>query len=165
MAEQRIRSPFPGMDPYLEDPARWPNFHATFIPSLRDALADAVAPKYIVGIEERVYVAFEGETEVPKDWIRPGVSVSSGPPPMRASAPAGTVVVVDDEEAPFIVPDFSCEEHRQRFLVIKVRETHEVVTVIELLSPANKRVGSRGRDEYLSKREDVLRSRASLVEL
>ncbi|MBW3540169.1 MAG: DUF4058 family protein [Planctomycetes bacterium] len=26
-----MSSPFPGMDPYLEDPAFWPDFHSTFI--------------------------------------------------------------------------------------------------------------------------------------
>ena len=41
----------------------------------------------------------------------------------------------------------------------------EVVTVIEVLSPGNKRPGSDGRREYLNKRETVLRSPAHLLEL
>jgi hypothetical protein len=41
----------------------------------------------------------------------------------------------------------------------------EVVTVIEVLSPANKRPGSDGRRQYLEKREEVLLSPASLIEL
>ena len=35
-----MRSPFPGMDPYLEDQGRWPDFHASTITYCRDALSD-----------------------------------------------------------------------------------------------------------------------------
>ena len=41
----------------------------------------------------------------------------------------------------------------------------EVVTVIEVLSPGNKRPGSDGRREYLTKRETVLLSATHLLEL
>jgi hypothetical protein len=39
------------------------------------------------------------------------------------------------------------------------------VTVIELLSPANKRAGADGRREYLRKREQILQSTVHLVEI
>ena len=42
--------------------------------------------------------------------------------------------------------------------------TQEVVTIVEVLSPANKRAG-RGRDAYLQKRERVLGSSTHLVEI
>jgi hypothetical protein len=51
------------------------------------------------------------------------------------------------------------------YLLIRLRETMEVVTVLETLSPANKRADGDGRREYLDKREEVLQSRAHLVEL
>jgi hypothetical protein len=54
-------------------------------------------------------------------------------------------------------------EQRQAYLTLLYRETREVVTVIELLSPTNK--GPDGRGQYLEKREKVLRSPAHLVEL
>jgi len=57
------------------------------------------------------------------------------------------------------------EERREAFLTLRERETMEVVTVIELLSPANKRHGGDGRREYLSKRESILGSTTHLVEL
>ena len=41
----------------------------------------------------------------------------------------------------------------------------EVVTIIEVLSPANKRANSDGRREYLAKRAMILRSSAHLVEI
>jgi hypothetical protein len=41
----------------------------------------------------------------------------------------------------------------------------ELVTVIELLSPANKRAGADGRREYLRKRDQILQSAVHLVEV
>jgi hypothetical protein len=49
--------------------------------------------------------------------------------------------------------------------VVRLRETREVVTVLETLSPRNKRHGSDGRREYLEKRREVLQSQTHLVEL
>ncbi|MGH2544095.1 MAG: DUF4058 family protein [Ardenticatenaceae bacterium] len=49
-------SPFPGMDPYLEEPARWGGFHSRLINSISDQLADLVSPRFFVDIEERVYI-------------------------------------------------------------------------------------------------------------
>lgn len=60
--------------------------------------------------------------------------------------------------------DFT-EEQRETYLVIRERETQQVVTVIETLSPANKRPGSDGRREYLEKRQEILDSPTHLVEL
>lgn len=56
-------------------------------------------------------------------------------------------------------------ERRESFLVIRERQTMEIVTIIETLSPANKRSSSDGRQQYLAKREEILQSRTNLVEL
>ena len=52
----RTRSPFPGMDPWLEHPAWWPNVHQSLITYSRDALQHVVGDRYFVSIGERVYV-------------------------------------------------------------------------------------------------------------
>ena len=54
---------------------------------------------------------------------------------------------------------------REIFLTLRDRASNEVVTVIEVLSPSNKRPGSDGRKEYLEKRNQVLMSTAHLIEL
>lgn len=59
----------------------------------------------------------------------------------------------------------SGEEHRETYLVIRHVETQQVVTVIETLSPANKRRGMDGHREYLNKRNQTLKSQCSLVEI
>jgi len=73
------------------------------------------------------------------------------------------VYIEHDTEAPprAIRP----EEAREAYLTIRRRETAEVVTVIEVLSPGNKRPAADGRKEYLAKREAVLRSYTHLIEL
>lgn len=47
-------SPFPGMDPYLEDPSRRADFHPTFIVALRRRLSRLVSPNFRVDIQEYV---------------------------------------------------------------------------------------------------------------
>ena len=62
-------SRFPGMDPYIEAPDRWPDFHGRFIAAIVGTLQPLLRPKYVATGEERVYVA---ETE---RLIRPDVAV------------------------------------------------------------------------------------------
>jgi hypothetical protein len=50
------------------------------------------------------------------------------------------------------------------FLEVRDRQGRELVTVIELLSPSNKRSGD-DREQYLAKRRELLRSPAHLVEI
>ena len=49
-------SPFPGMDPYLEHPGRWPDVHHRLISIASDLLTAQLRPKYCVRVEERVYL-------------------------------------------------------------------------------------------------------------
>jgi hypothetical protein len=50
------------------------------------------------------------------------------------------------------------------FLEIRDRRSRELVTIVEVLSPSNTRPGST-RDQYLAKRQELLDSRANLVEI
>lgn len=54
---------------------------------------------------------------------------------------------------------------REIFLELRLRDSGDLGTVIEVLSPSNKRLGSDGRKEYLNKRLAVLASTAHLVEI
>lgn len=54
---------------------------------------------------------------------------------------------------------------REAFLEILDRRSREVVTVVELLSPSNKRKSGTDRAQYLAKRRAVLASRSHLVEI
>src|SRR5438128_1219366 len=49
-------SPFPGMDPDLEDPAFWLDFHSRFVNCWCESLADVLPDVYEARIGERVYL-------------------------------------------------------------------------------------------------------------
>src|SRR5438552_303967 len=51
-----MSSPFPGMNPYLEQERVWHDFHERFIPAAAEALTLQVDPNYIVKIDEHVYI-------------------------------------------------------------------------------------------------------------
>lgn len=51
-----MRTPFPGMDPYLENPESWQGFHNSLIAALALDLAPSLRPRYYVATEERTYL-------------------------------------------------------------------------------------------------------------
>ena len=55
-----MAGPFPGMDPFIED-QQWGDFHTSLIVEIRSALAPRVAPRYVVEVEERVYLEHTSE--------------------------------------------------------------------------------------------------------
>lgn len=154
-------SPFPGMDPFIESQA-WETFHHEFIAVLLESLTPRVRPRYVVRVDERVYVEHEPGERL--HFIRPDVTVlehEGREAPFEGAAGAATAVAAIPVVLTLPIP----ERRREAFLTIRERKTMEVVTIIEVLSPGNKRPGSDGRREYLSKREAVLQSLTHLVEL
>ncbi len=49
-----MASPFPGMDPFLEDPAFWCDFYPAFIGCWREAIADRLPSNYEARLDESV---------------------------------------------------------------------------------------------------------------
>ena len=72
-----MTSPFPGMDPYLEDPAFWPDFHSTFLTFLREAIEDELPGGYDAQIGESVNL-IQMSPEVIK-LIYPDIAVTKQP--------------------------------------------------------------------------------------
>jgi uncharacterized protein DUF4058 len=157
-----VPSPFPGMDPFIEG-QEWEDFHTRFITALADSLLPGVRPRYVVRVERRVYL--EHVPEGPAGFINPDVMVLERPeapsPPAEGAGGTATLVAV----TPVVLSVPMPERRREAYLTVRERESMEVITVIEVLSPSNKRSGSDGRQEYLSKREAVLLSGTHLVEL
>ncbi len=147
---------FPGMDPFVESD-EWEGFHHWFTACVAETLTPLVRPYYVVRPERRVYL--EHHVDPGPRRIRPDVAIMhSGELPTEGShgRSVGAAVVLT-------VP--LPEERREAFLTIRALDTLEIVTVIEFLSPTNKRKGSDGQREYLAKREAILRSGTHLVEL
>jgi hypothetical protein len=84
-------SPLPGMNPYLESPELWSEFHSRMIVAIADALDTTLSQDYRVAFEKRVYL-------------------SQG------------------------------EEIQERYLKIYAVASHQVVTLVEILSPNNQRL-------------------------
>ena len=152
-------SPFPGMNPYLEQPDVWHDFHESFMPHVRDELAAQVDPRYIVKIDEHVFIhELSGEQR----WLLGRADVSVGRGSAHADVGTAPATAVCEAPAEGYVPAIDSE--RLALVEIRDRRDRQLVTVIELLSPANKRPGG-DRDQYLTKRHEVLRSTAHLVEI
>jgi hypothetical protein len=151
---------FPGMDPYLEHPSLWPGFHNWFIIAMAEAMQQQLRPRYLAAVEARVYIEGGDRDMVPDALIRRPSPRPEGPPPRQQGA-----VAVAEEDEPVIVRAAPGVEVNESYLTILDRFSGlKVVTVIELLSPSNKRRGP-GRTLYKQKQRDVLRSDAHLVEL
>ncbi|MBI3929508.1 MAG: DUF4058 family protein [Armatimonadetes bacterium] len=148
-------SPFPGMDPWLEHPDLWPDVHNSVIAAIRDILNPLLRPRYVARLEERTYLVepeglvFVGRADVTVSSLQPDR------PPAGLSPVSSTALVV---EVP--VPD----RIRETWLEIRATSSGEAVTVLELLSPTNKRPGE-GRRRYEEKRLAVLGTRTNLVEI
>jgi hypothetical protein len=67
-------------------------------------------------------------------------------------------------EAPAQVLTPEQDVEREAFLAVRDRLSRELVTVVELISPANKNPGEN-REKYLAKRAALLHSPAHLVEI
>lgn len=155
-------SPFPGMDPYLEDPGLWPGFHHRFISIASDLIAERVRPKYYVDIEERVYISDQNdEGRAPRI---PDVVVAARPgwegKPYWPNAEAGVEIA-----EPVVATTLPENETREAHLVVTDRESQAVVTVIEVLSPSNKAPGSNGQTSFEQKRQEVMFSLSHWVEI
>jgi len=150
-------SPFPGMNPYLEHPDVWSDFHHSFIPRLREMLVEQVGEKYVVKIEEHLFV-HEFEEGEWRPVGRGDVTVASGGQPFE-TASAGTLTAPVYGTIPVAI-----DIERHGYLEIRDRTHRQLVTVIELLSPSNKKPGV-DREQYLAKRDQLLFSESHLIEI
>ncbi len=150
-------SPFPGMDPYLEAPTRWTDLHHRLISGIADTLQAQIRPQYYARIGERVYVITPPHALYPDVMLVEHKLREPTATYTRSRAPVGA------DDAPLIIT-LPPAEQREAFVEIVHAAGDEVVTVIEVLSPANKTPGE-GRDLYLRKQRDLLQSQAHLVEI
>ncbi len=151
-------TPFPGMDPYLEQPGIWNQVHTSLIVDIQRFLTPILRPHYHVAIEQRQYL-----TVLPPDEQATGIpdvlvtsSSRGGANYALAAAPTAPGALVAELPVP--------QEIKERYLEIRDVESGLVITVIEILSPANK-IGREGRDLYERKRFKVLGSLTNLVEI
>ena len=162
-----MKSPFPGMDPYIEASGLWGDFHSHLIEKIGEKLADVAPQHYLVRTGERSYVVLV-ESEAKKSYsFLPDVRVSAPRGRKKTSKKGGTALAERSGEAePVTMRAFIQEEHREAFIEIyEANPDQRLVTSIEVLSPSNKRPGTEGWELYQRKRQSLLLGNVSLVEI
>ncbi len=151
-----MANPFPGMNPYLEDRALWSDFHTRVAVHISNQLQPQLRPRYVARVEKRVYLEFVARETLPD------VALLRRRPPQPER---GVAVLERTHDAPVIL-DFDEVPHAESFIQIFDRQSDmRLVTVIEVLSPSDKEPNSEGRDLYLRKQREILRSEVNLVEI
>jgi hypothetical protein len=109
-------------------------------------------------LDEHIYV--QEHPPGPRRLVgRADASVAAAPRP-RVKAAAGVEVL----EPPVQVRIPAQEVRRVSFLEVRDRLGRDLITLVELLSPANKR-GGADREQYIAKRERLLQTTAHFVEI
>lgn len=153
-------SPFPGMDPYLENPALWPGIHHNLLSYIVEDLQPKLLPRYVAAVEERVFLEPAHSERIPDVWL---VARSRAEAAVPAGRGAAAAVADAPPEPEWIAADPDLEVH-EGYVEIRDLAGSDLVTVVEVLSPTNKTPGP-GRDAYVAKQQQVLRSTTNLVEV
>lgn len=161
-----MKSPFPGMDPFIEACGLWEDFHLDLIQRIKRALAAALPERYLVRSGERSYlVLVESEGKTSRPFV-PDIKISTARRGRRAGKKAAAGVVESAEMEPIHMRAFIEEEHRESFVEIyESGPAQRLVTTLEVLSPSNKRPNTPGWDLYQRKRQGVLVGGVNLVEV
>jgi hypothetical protein len=148
-------SPFPGMDPYLEQ--HWLDVHHNLITFTEGELNSLLPDDLLARVQERVFVE---SADGPSRGMYPDVRVVQHGFAGSAPREAGSVAVAE----PLIIhlPE---EPVAQGYIeILDVGQGNRVITVIEFLSLANKQPGE-GQELYLRKQRELKEGRVSLVEI
>lgn len=152
-------SPFPGMDPFLEDPVEWPGVHLLLIAELAKRLSALITPDYFVRVQQRVYLVTENDEARGKPII-PDLYLVREPQEW-----AGMTLAPADVTIPTLVEPVYELEVEEPYLEIWEKSSREVVTVLELLSPGNKASHHQGYKAFQEKRREVMNSSVHWVEI
>lgn len=157
MIAAMTKSPFPGMDPYLE--ARWSNVHVLMVSAIVSLLKRSLPAGLQARPEEEVRIeTIAGER---LRGFRPDIAVidSGSIQPTTAVSPGATAtlepVQIRFHRGPVVL---------RHIEVVDTRNHNRVVTVIEVLSPWNKLPGQLNRD-YVAKLKSIEEGGASWVEI
>jgi hypothetical protein len=153
----QMPSAFPGMDPYLESPAIWEDFHASLAAEIRDQLTPKLRPRYFAALVPRV--TYEEVAIEEKRAMKPDISIHR----VSDRAPGAEMVAI----APAPVTGRVAMELPVNLYTVEIHETATgiLVTAIEILSPVNKRPNHEAYEDYQRKRRALLRSAVHLMEI
>jgi hypothetical protein len=151
-------SPFPGMDPYIEPSGLWGDFHAGMNSAIRAELNARLPEGYVASHE--LFVWFHEPEAEERVWpLEPDVYLVEKTAQGKKSGRAKATVTAP---AKVVLP--SVERKKHRYIKIRDTQSRRVITVIEVLSPSNKKAGD-DREAYLLKRGEDFVNRLNVVEI
>jgi hypothetical protein len=151
-----MRSPFPGMDPYLE--RYWGDVRSSLVTFAKVAIQRQLGGNLIARSEDRVYI--DDEDALLRQIRIPDVRVVEQGIADIPFQPAAGVAVAEPT-----VLEVEGDEVTESFVqILDTADGNRVVTVIEFLSPSNK-TDKAARESYRAKQEECLEARTSLVEI
>jgi hypothetical protein len=151
-----MKSPFPGMDPYLE--RHWGDVHQRLCTYACDQLQEQLGGPLIARLGERLVV--ESLFDKPRALYPSARIMKHGD--SQYDIGTGTAVMDIPVTEP-IVLEFG-EEETQPFIEIIEPDSARLVTVVEFLSPSNKWPG-HGRDQYQRKQRELAAAKVNQVEI
>ncbi len=154
-----MKSPFPGMDPYLE--FHWRDVHHRLVTYACDQLQPQLPAELLARMQERVVITDEEQTVGSR---YPDVHVVEFPPRGSVREPAVTAEEAVGLDEPYVIELHELRLTETSIELIDAASGGRVVTAIEFLSPTNKIAGP-GREEYLRKRREYQDSGTNLVEI
>ncbi len=169
MSDMRSSSPpFPGMDPYLEAPPIWPDFHDALAAEIRAELNALLPPPYYARLQSRPEIGITLSGEIVRRIV-PDISVMQrhlrDAPVAYATAPGAVLAYPREQATPTIDLRIPSDPLRHRLVEIRdSQRSHKLVTLIEIVSPSNKQPGP-DRRAYEAKQMEVLSSDANLIEI
>jgi hypothetical protein len=161
-------SPFPGMDPFLEQNPIFQELHTQMLAEAQALLQPQLRPKYVARLERHLSEGGAWELEVGVTSLEgkePDITIAGGSPEQSSQASTAVLAIPTASVSLELEPD-ELALRKQRRVVIYVQSRPRVaVTTIELLSPSNKDPGSKSQARYLEKRSSALHGGLHWVEI
>lgn len=152
-----MESPFPGMDPFLED--YWGDVHTRLTLYASNQLQPQLPAGLRARVEEQVGLEIEDGADFTEHRRRPDVKVYESRP-IRSSQADSTSLVATAEPLLVTVD----EPMTERSVHIFDRHAGRLVTVIEFLSPANKRSRLQ-REQFQARQQEFIAGGTNVVEI
>jgi hypothetical protein len=147
------------MDPYLEAPELWPDVRHRLISEIQSTLNPLLRPRYVARVELRVYNSDDDDPG--RTVVVPDVRVEKTKRKTGKRAKSAPTLTITEPLTISLLDD----EIKEARLEIRHLESGSLVTIVEILSPANKIRGSRGRQSLMDKRSETLNSEVHWVEI
>ena len=154
------KSPFPGMDPYLEQ--HWGDVHTSLMVYIRNQINAQLPDELQARVEESTAIQIEDET---RRVVYPDVRIVENQT-YQPSGDGGVALATETiTTAKPIIIKMDLETRTQRTVeIIDISSNDRVVTAIEVLSPSSK-IGRESRLAYKRKRAAYIEMGVNLVEI